>query len=99
MLKGYRTMLFPNKQQQELIIKFCNASRFAYNWVLAYEKENHEKGNKFISGYDMTKIFTQLKKQEDYLWLKEISARALKVSILNACESYLNFFKGKSKRP
>lgn len=99
MLKGYRTMLFPNKQQQELIIKFCNASRFAYNWALAYEKENYEKGNKFISGYDMTKIFTQLKKQEDYLWLKEISARALKVSILNACESYQNFFKGKSKHP
>ena len=93
MIKGYRTMIYPNKQQQELIIKFCNASRFAYNWTIAYEQENYKNDGKFISGYDMTKIFTKFKKQEENKWLKEISGRALKVAILNACESYQNFFQ------
>lgn len=99
MIKGYKTMIYPNKQQRELIIKFCNASRFAYNWAIATEEDNHKNGCKFISGYDMTKLFTQFKKQEENKWLKEISVRALKVAILNACESYQNFFKGKSKHP
>ena len=86
MIKGYKTMIYPNKQQQELIIKFCNASRFAYNWTIAIEEDNHKNGGKFISGYDMNKKFTQFKKQEENKWLKEISGRALKVAILNACD-------------
>lgn len=99
MIKGYKTMIYPTKEQADKIIKFCNASRFAYNWAIALEEENYKSGNKFISGYDLTKRFTQFKKQEGNEWLKEISGRALKVAILNAAQSYDNFFKKKSKHP
>ena len=99
MIKGFKTMIYPTKEQADKIIKFCNASRFAYNWAIALEEENYKNGGKFISGYDLTKRFTQFKKQEGNEWLKEISGRALKVAILNAATSYDNFFKGKSKHP
>jgi len=99
MIKGFKTMIYPTKEQADKIIKFCNASRFAYNWAIALEEENYKNGNKFISGYDLTKMFTQFKKQEGNEWLKEISGRALKVVILNASTSYENFFKKKSKHP
>lgn len=99
MIKGFKTMIYPTKEQADKIIKFCNASRFAYNWAIALEEENYKNGGKFISGYDLTKRFTQFKKQEGNEWLKEISGRALKVAILNASTSYDNFFKGRSKHP
>ena len=99
MIKGFKTMIYPTKEQADKIIKFCNASRFAYNWAIALEEENYKNGGKFISGYDLTKRFTQFKKQEGNEWLKEISGRALKIAILNAATSYDNFFKGKSKHP
>ena len=99
MIKGFKTMIYPTKEQADKIIKFCNASRFAYNWAIALEEENYKNGGKFISGYDLTKRFTQFKKQEGNEWLKEISGRALKVAILNATTSYDNFFKGRSKYP
>ena len=99
MIKGFKTMIYPTKEQANKIIKFCNASRFAYNWAIALEEENYKNGGKFISGYDLTKRFTQFKKQEGNEWLKEISGRALKVAILNASTSYDNFFKGRSKYP
>ena len=99
MIKGFKTMIYPTKEQADKIIKFCNASRFAYNWAIALEEESYKNGGKFISGYDLTKRFTQFKKQEGNEWLKEISGRALKVAILNAATSYDNFFKGKSKHP
>ena len=99
MIKGFKTMIYPTKEQSDKIIKFCNASRFAYNWAIALEEENYKNGGKFISGYDLTKRFTQFKKQEGNEWLKEISGRALKVAILNASTSYDNFFKGRSKHP
>ena len=99
MIKGYKTMIYPTKEQAEKIIKFCNASRFAYNWAIALEEENYKNGRKFISGYDLTKRFTQFKKQDGNEWLKEISGRALKVSILNASIAYDNFFKKRGKYP
>ena len=38
--KGFKAKIYPNKEQQEKIIKFCNTSRFAYNWTLNMKKEN-----------------------------------------------------------
>ena len=99
MIQGFKTMIYPNKEQSEKIIKFCNAARFSFNWGIALEEENHKNGNKFISAYDLTKRFTQFKKQEGNEWLKEISGRALKVAIINAGSSYENFFKGRAKHP
>ncbi len=99
MIKGFKTQIYPNKEQQKKIIQFCNASRFAYNWAIALEQENYKNGNSFISGYDLTKMFTQFKKQEGNEWLKDISGRALKVAILNAAQSYQNFFNKKSSFP
>lgn len=99
MIKGFKIKIYPNKEQQEKIIKFCNANRFAYNWAIATEQENYKNGGKFISGYELTKMFTQFKKQEGNEWLKEISGRALKVAILNAATAYENFFKKRAKYP
>lgn len=99
MIKGFKTMIYPTKEQADKIIKFCNASRFAYNWAIALEEENYKNGGKFISKYELTKMFTQFKKQEGNEWLKEISGRALKVSIINAANAYENFFKKRTKYP
>jgi len=91
MIKGFKTMIYPNKEQAEKIIKFCNASRFCYNWSIALEEENYKNGGTFISAYDLTKRFTEFKKQEGNEWLKEISGRALKVAILNAGKSNVKY--------
>jgi putative transposase len=99
MIKGYKIKIYPNKEQSEKIIKFCNASRYIYNWALDLEIKNHEQGNKFISGYDLTKLLTEFKKQEENKWLKEISGRALKVSVLNCAIAYENFFKKRADFP
>jgi len=98
-IKGFRVQILPNEHQQKEIIKFCNVARYAYNWAIATEEENYKNDGKFISGYDLTKLFTQFKKQEENKWLKEISGRALKVAILNAAVAYERFFKKISGKP
>lgn len=99
MIKGFKTMIYPTKEQADKIIKFCNAARFAYNWAIALEEENYKKGEKFIGGYELNKQFTQFKKQEGNEWLKEISSRALKIAILNAATAYENFFNKRTSCP
>ena len=36
-------------------LQYAGASRFAYNWVLASEEENYEKGGRFISDPELRK--------------------------------------------
>ena len=49
MVKAIKVMLIPNNVQKTKMFQYAGASRFAYNWALAREKENYEKGGTFIS--------------------------------------------------
>ena len=54
MVKAIKVMLIPNNVQKTKMFQYAGASRFAYNWALAREKENYEKGGKFISDCNQT---------------------------------------------
>lgn len=99
MEKSFKIQIFPNKEQKELMFKSFGCSRFAYNWALSRQEENYKNGGKFISDGDLRKEFTQLKKQEDYSWLREINNNVTKQAIKDLCKSYKSFFKGISKHP
>ena len=43
MVKVIKVMLIPNNVQKTKMFQYVGASRFAYNWALAREKENYEK--------------------------------------------------------
>ena len=55
MVKAIKVMLIPNNVQKTKMFQYAGASRFAYNWVLASEKENYEKGGRFISDPELRK--------------------------------------------
>ena len=99
MIKTIKIMLNPNNKQGTRLFQYAGASRFAYNWTLAREKENYNNDGKFISDNDLRKKFTKLKKQEEYKWLNEISNNVTKQAIKDACNSYKRFFEGQSKFP
>ena len=99
MIKTIRVMLVPNNKQKAKLFQYANTARFAYNWALGREKENHENRGKFICEGDLRKEFTQLKKKEEYLWLKKISNNVPKQAIKDACTAYQNFFNGVSNAP
>ena len=92
-------MLIPNNKQITKLFQYAGTARFAYNWALAREQENHENGGKFISNNDLRKEFTTLKHTDEYAWLNNVSNNVTKQAIKDACESYKRFFKGLSKFP
>ena len=99
MLESVRVQLRPNNKQLTKLFQYAGCARFAYNWAIAREQENHKQGNKFLSDNELRKEFTQLKKQEDYKWLYSISCNVPKQAIKDACNSYKRFFKGQSRYP
>ena len=73
MVKAVKVMLIPNNVQKTKMFQYAGASRFAYNWALAREKENYEKGGKFLSDSELRKEFTKLRHSDEYAWLLNIS--------------------------
>ena len=99
MVKAIKVMLIPNNVQKTKMFQYAGASRFAYNWALAREIENYEKGGKFISDAELRKEFTKLRHSDGYAWLLSISNNVTKQGIKDACTAYKNFFKGLQKFP
>lgn len=99
MIKSVKVMLKPNNKQLTRMFQYANAARFAYNWTIAKEQENHKQGGKFIQDADLRKEFTQMKKLSEYEWLYHVSNNVTKQAIKDACNSYKMFFKGLAKFP
>ena len=91
MVKAIKAMLIPNNVQKTKMFQYAGASRFAYNWALAREIENYEKGEKFISDAELRKEFTKLRHSDEYAWLLSISNNVTKQAIKDACTAYKNF--------
>ena len=99
MVKAIKVMLIPNNVQQTKLFQYAGASRFAYNWALAREKENYEKGGRFIPDTELRKEFTRLRHSDEYAWLLNVSNNVTKQAIKDACSAYKNFFKGLQRYP
>lgn len=93
MIKGYRIRIYPNKEQKILIEKHIGCCRFLWNYMLSLQNENYEKGNKYISRYDMIRSLTPLKKQEEYSWLNEVSNTSLQNICIDLDKDFKGFFK------
>lgn len=66
--------------------------RFAYNSALGFSKEQYDLGNK-TNYNDWSKNLTQLKKNPDFAWLKEVSSVPLQQSLKHLDKGFKSFFK------
>ena len=99
MLRTYEYRLYPNQEQQILFAKHFGCVRFVYNYMLAYKTKLYETEQKNINKFEMCSIVTQMKKQEEYSWLKEVNSQSLNVSIYNLEKAYTGFFRDKKGYP
>lgn len=75
--------------------------RYVYNFYLAHNREVYEKEKKFVSGIDFSKWINNvyLKENPDKAWIKEVSSKAVKQSIMNAEKAFKRFFRHQSGFP
>ena len=101
MLKSYKTEIKPTLEQIQMINKTIGTCRFVYNFFLAHNKEVYEKEKKFVSGMDFSKWLNNIyiKENPEYSWIKEVSSKSVKQSIMNADRAFKRFFKGQSRFP
>lgn len=99
MHKGYKIRLYPTKEQEILIWKHFGASRFMWNHMVELQESNYKDGGKFISHFSMNKLVTQMKKEEQYSWLSEVSTATLHRTCEDVAVAYKRFFDRKNGHP
>ena len=101
MLKSFKTEINPTQEQMHKINKTIGTCRFVYNFYLAHNKELYDSEKRFLSGMDFQKWLNNiyLKENPEYLWIKEVSSKSVKQSIMNADKAFKRFFKKQSGFP
>jgi putative transposase len=101
-LRAYKFRIYPNQEQCNRFAQAFGAARWIFNHFLHENRVRFQKGEKHLSGFDCNKIITQLKKETETSWLREVDDWVLKNSSSNLDTAYKNFFSsisGKRKGP
>ena len=101
LLKSYKTEINPTSEQKQAINCTIGVCRFIYNFYLAHNQEVYESEKRFVSGMDFSKWLNNefIPNNSEFSWIKDVSSKSVKQSIMNAERAFKNFFKGKSKFP
>ena len=92
MQKGIKFRIYPNREQKNFIHQTLGCCRLIYNRGLAMRKESYEEGKKI--GYTQTSaMLTELKRQEEFAFLKAADSIALQQSLRDLDRSFVNFFQ------
>jgi putative transposase len=97
--KSFKFRIYPTKEQEIVLAKHFGACRFVFNHYLNKRKETYLKDKKSLNYYDNANDLTQLKKNIDYSWLKEINSQSLQSSLKNLDTAYSNFFRKNANFP
>ena len=98
MQKGIKFRIYPNKEQKNLISQTLGCCRLIYNKGLAMRDEAYKNGTR--TGYSQTSaMLTELKKCDDFVFLKEVDSIALQQSLRDLDRGFVNFFKKRAAHP
>ena len=101
LLKSYKVEIKPTSAQKTLIHKTIGVCRYIYNFYLSKNKEVYQDNGEFMSAYDFSIWLNNefLPNNPEYIWIKEVSSKAVKQSMINANTAFKNFFKGRTGFP
>ena len=101
MLKAYKIEIKPTEEQIKKINKTIGVCRFIYNFYIAHNQETYKNSGKFVSGMSFSKWLNNdfIPNNRNYLWIKDVSSKAVKQSIMNGEKAFKQFFKKETGFP
>lgn len=92
-----KVRLYPTAEQEKKMYQHYGGMKFVYNWGLGNNIEYYKTTGKTKSATTLGKELTQLKKQDEYSWLNNISAATLKEALRDLQSAYTKFFEIQKK--
>ena len=101
MLITYKTEIKPNPLQVIKIKQTIGVCRFIYNFYISENQKAYKNNKPFITAFNFSKWLNNdfIPNNPDYLWIKDVSSKSVKQSIVYAERAFKKFFKKKAKYP
>lgn len=95
--KAYKFRIYPNKEQEILIVKTIGCSRFVFNYFLGMWNDTYKETGKGLTYNACSAQLPQLKIELE--WLKEVDSIAIQTALKNLADAYKRFFKKQNDKP
>lgn len=90
--KAYKYRLEPTAEQAARLAVLCGHARFVWNHGLRHCLEQLDQGKKIPSAFELNKLITQWKKQDDLSWLKEAYTNNLQQKLKDLHGAWVRYF-------
>src|SRR5260370_3479394 len=97
--RAYKYRCYPTEEQKRLLAHTFGCCRFVYNWALRKKTDAYYKDGQRLSYKDMSAMLTALKKQDDTVWLADVSSVPLQQALRHFEKAFSNFFEGRANYP
>ena len=93
MKKAHKIRIYPNKRQEVQFQKTFGCVRFYWNFLLDQRITNYKMKKENPDYQEDKTTYANLKKMEEYVWLKEVEAQPLSQVNMDLNKAYKNTFK------
>jgi len=97
--RAYKYRFYPTNEQKQMLARTFGCTRFVYNWALRLKTDAYHQQQRRLSYNDLSSLLTDLKTQEAYTWLNEVSSVPLQQALRHLDKAFIAFFEGRTKYP
>jgi putative transposase len=97
--KAYRYRFYPSAEQKRILAQTFGCCRYVYNWALRERTDAYYQHAERLYYEGTAQRLVFLKKQEETLWLNEVSSVVLQQSLRHLDKAFRNFFEGRADYP
>ena len=97
--KAYKYRFYPSDKQKRILAQTFGCCRYVYNWALRERTDAYYQHGERLYYEGTAQRLVTLKKQEETVWLNEVSSVALQQSLRHLDKAFRNFFEGRADYP
>ena len=97
--KAYKYRFYPGDEQKRILAQTFGCCRYVYNWALRQRTDAYYKHGERLYYEGTAQRLVMLKKQEETLWLNEVSSVPLQQALRHLDKAFRNFFEGRADYP
>ncbi len=97
--RAYKYRFYPSDEQKRILAQTFGCCRYVYNWALRERTDAYYQHGERLYYEGTAQRLVLLKKQEDTIWLNEVSSVTLQQALRHLDRAFRNFFEGRAEYP
>jgi putative transposase len=97
--KAYKYRFYPSDEQKYILAQTFGCCRYVYNWALRERTDAYYQYGERLYYEGTAQRLVLLKKQEETVWLNQVSSVPLQQALRHLDQAFRNFFEGRADYP